>query len=187
MHLFLFFPPLVLFLLLEVVTSVFRYLIHEHCGLSVVLPLHLQNPSSFRLLCQISWSCSWPYHHHCPPSLRPLGQGYFPWFTVVSCPHSHTSYLFQVGFPGSWLGSPLTPLLLSNLDPPDKTWLWFMPSNCLLHVCAWVAQISWRKHTIWPTDYIFKPGPQISNELICTCYSYCIPVVGWCFLSHQVT
>lgn len=175
-------PPLVLSSLLVMGTPVFRYLICEHCGLSVVLPLHMQNlfllPTPLPTLSVILMTLSLSLHWDSRP-------GALPPFTILSCPQVHflpfparISQLFRI-IPASGV-----PLWLCGT--PGMTQLWLTPSNCLLRVCTWAAGTSWRKHTIGPADLILKSGPRISNELLPTWDSYCISLVRKYFLSHQV-
>lgn len=104
----LIFPPL-----LVIVTPIFKYLILEHCGFQLFYllasPIFFFFFSVTPLL--TSWSSS-PIMTSLLPSLRSSAQGYFPFFSIHSCPHVHASYFSQLGFPRLSLGSPLTPLLL---------------------------------------------------------------------------
>lgn len=119
------FPPLVFSPLLGIVTSIFKYLIHEHCGLSV-WPLHLPYLffSIIPFLTSI-FNLTWSWLTLLL-SLRFSGQGYLLFFTIDFCHHVHVSYCSQLRFPSLSFGSPLTPLLLS-------LWLWFWEDLALVN------------------------------------------------------
>ena len=148
--------------------SIIRYLVREHCGLSVVLPLHI--PGHFLLPLSLSY-----WRRYC--YIVTPDQVYFPGLTILSCPHVRTFYLSQLGFP-SWLPSLLSPVPLS-----DFMVLLVNTIQLSSPVCTWVAETFWRKHTVGLADLTWKSGPQISNEFLSTWHSYCTSLVRKFFLT----
>lgn len=96
---------------------------------------------------QFLYPASRPYHASPVSSfVEPSRPGAQSHFTVPSYSHVHPSCFYWLGFPGAWWSPSLTPLPLS--DPGVLLYL--------LHGCTSVTKTSWRKHTVGPTDLIFK-------------------------------